>query len=92
MRPFLLPNYEEITIPSESELKTMTKSKINQQALDLGFDVPTTMTKSKMIESFNTQTEEFIKSLQDSGEFMSATDSDELDDDDKTNIKDGGYF
>ena len=84
--------YEEITIPSESELKTMTKSKINQQALDLGFDVPTTMTKSKMIESFNTQTEEFIKSLQDSGEFMSATDSDELDDDDKANIKDGGYF
>jgi hypothetical protein len=84
--------YEEITIPSESELKTMTKSKINQQALDLGFDVPTTMTKSKMIESFNTQTEEFIKSLQDSGEFMSASDSDELDDDDKANIKDGGYF
>ena len=69
----------------------MTKSKINEQATSLGFDVPTTLTKSKMIESFLTQTDEFIQSLQDSGEFVSATDSDE-DGDDKTNIKDGGYF
>ena len=57
----------------------------------LGFDVPTTLTKSKMIDSFKTQTDEFIQSLQDSGEFMSASDSDD-DGDDKTNIKDGGYF
>ena len=83
--------YEEVVIPSESELKSMTKSKINEQATSLGFDVPTTLTKSKMIESFLTQTDEFIQSLQDSGEFVSATDSDE-DGDDKTNIKDGGYF
>ncbi len=83
--------YEEVVIPSESELKSMTKSKINEQASALGFDVPTTLTKSKMIDSFKTQTDEFIQSLQDSGEFVSATDSDE-DGDDKTNIKDGGYF
>ena len=83
--------YEEVTIPSESELKSMTKAKINEIAVGLDFDVPTSLTKSKMIESFLTQTDEFIQSLQDSGEFVSATDSDE-DGDDKTNIKDGGYF
>ena len=83
--------YEEVTIPSESELKSMTKAKINEIAVGLDFDVPTSLTKNKMIESFLTQTDEFIQSLQDSGEFVSATDSDE-DGDDKTNIKDGGYF
>ena len=82
--------YEEVTIPSESELKSMTKAQINSIAVGLDFDVPTSLTKNKMIESFLTQTDEFIQSLQDSGEFVSATDSDE--DDDKTNIKDGGYF
>ena len=83
--------YEEVTIPSESELKSMTKTQINQVAVGLDFDVPTSLTKNKMIESFLVQTEEFIQSLQDSGEFVSASDSDE-DGDDKTNIKDGGYF
>ena len=83
--------YEEVTIPSESELKSMTKAQINQVAVGLDFDVPTSLTKNKMIESFLVQTEEFIQSLQDSGEFVSASDSDE-DGDDETNIKDGGYF
>lgn len=83
--------YEEITIPSESELKSMTKANIKSEADKLGFDVPTSLTKTAMIETFKTQTDEFIQSLQDSGEFVSATDSDE-DGDDKTNIKDGGYF
>ena len=82
--------YEEVTIPSESELKAMTKTQINQVATGLDFNVPTSLTKNKMIESFLMQTDEFIQSLQESGEFVSATDSDE--DDDKTNIKDGGYF
>lgn len=80
--------YEEVTIPSESELKSMTKAQINQVAVGLEFDVPTSLTKNKMIESFLVQTEEFIKSLQDSGEFVSASDSS----DDKNNIRDGGYF
>lgn len=82
--------YEEVTIPSESELKSMTKAKINEIAVGLDFDVPTSLTKNKMIESFLTQTDEFIQGLQDSGEFVSA--SDDSDGDDKTNIKDGGYF
>lgn len=80
--------YEEVTIPSESELKSMTKAQINQVAVGLEFDVPTSLTKNKMIESFLVQTDEFIKSLQDSGDFVSASDSS----DDNNNIRDGGYF
>lgn len=83
--------YEEVTIPSESELKSMTKAKINEIAVGLDFDVPTSLTKNKMIESFLTQTDEFIQSLQDSGEFVSASDSSD-DDESKDDIKDGGYF
>ena len=83
--------YEEITIPSESELKSMTKANIKSEADKLGFDVPTSLTKTAMIETFKTQTDEFIQSLQDSGEFVSASDSSD-DDESKDNIKDGGYF
>ena len=83
--------YEEITIPSESELKSMTKANIKSEADKLGFDVPTSLTKTAMIETFKTQTDEFIQSLQDSGEFVSASDSGD-DDESKDNIKDGGYF
>lgn len=83
--------YEEITIPSESELKSMTKANIKSEADKLGFDVSTSLTKTAMIETFKTQTDEFIQSLQDSGEFVSASDSNE-DDESKDDIKDGGYF
>jgi len=83
--------YDEVTIPSESDLKSMTKKAINAQAEILDFDVPTSLTKAKMIESFLQQTEEFIAGLQDSGEFVSATMDDE-DDDDTNNTQDGGYF
>jgi len=83
--------YDEVTIPSESELKSMTKKTINAQAELVNFDVPTSLTKAKMIESFLQQTEEFIAGLQDSGEFVSATMDDE-DDDDTNNTQDGGYF
>ena len=86
--------YDEVTIPTESELKGMTKKNINAQAVILGFDVPTSLNKTKMIESFMKQTEEFISSLQESGEFISAesTDTTDSDDDDTDNIQDGGYF
>ena len=86
--------YDEVTIPSESELKSMTKKTINAQAELVNFDVPTSLTKTKMIESFLQQTEEFIAGLQESGDFVSATmDGDEDgDDDDTNNNQDGGYF
>ena len=83
--------FEEITIPSESDLKAMTKKTIAEQASVLDFDVPTTLTKPKMIESFLQQTEDFISGLQESGEFVSATSSED-EDDDTDNNQDGGYF
>jgi hypothetical protein len=82
--------YDEVTIPSESDLKAMTKSSIHEQANVLDFDVPKSLTKVKMIKSFLQQTEEFVSKLQESGEFVSATSSDANDDTD--NNQDGGYF
>lgn len=86
--------YEEITIPSESELNKMTKAQIHETAQELGFDkVNPGNTKAVMIEVFVSQTNEYIESLQESGEFVSAesTDSSESSptEDDK---QDGGYF
>ena len=84
----------EVTIPTESELKGMTKSKIQSEARALGFDnVTTKSSKSKMIADFVESTEAFIANLQDSGEFVSARD--ETDDDqteDSSDDRDGGYF
>jgi len=82
----------EVTIPTESELKGMTKSKILSEALTLGFTTVTTKDpKSKMINNFVAETEAFINDLQDSGEFVSATDSGE-EDENPSDERDGGYF
>jgi hypothetical protein len=70
----------------------MTKSSIHEQANLVDFDVPKSLTKVKMIESFLQQTEAFIADLQESGEFVSATSKEEDDDDDTDNNQDGGYF
>ena len=85
---------EEIIVPTESELKGMTKSKIKAEALKLGFDsVNTKQTKSEMITGFLTSVEEMISDLQASGEFVSAT---EEENDTPTttgsDARDGGYF
>ncbi len=86
--------YEEVTIPSESDLQAMTKKQIHETAQTLSFDdVVLTMTKSVMIETFVQSTNDYIDSLKESGEFVSAetTDSSESSptEDDK---QDGGYF
>ena len=86
--------YEEVTIPSESELQAMTKKQIHETAQSLSFDdVTTSMTKSVMIETFVKSTNDYIDSLKESGEFVSAetTDSSESspNEDDR---QDGGYF
>ncbi len=83
--------YEEITIPTESELKKMTKSAIAEHAGVLDFDIPTTLTKAKMVEKFMAEVETYIANLQESGEFVSAT-TEEDEDADTDNHKDGGYF
>lgn len=82
--------YEEVTIPSESELKAMTKTGILAQGTMLDFKLDIKDTKAVMIASFLTQVDEFIASLQESGEFVSAED-DEVEND-NPNIQDGGYF
>jgi hypothetical protein len=85
--------FEEVTIPSESELRAMTKNEIQNIAQTLGFtSVVSTLTKDKMVETFLSETEEFIQSLQDSGEFVSATDTDTEETKDGDDIRDGGYF
>ena len=83
--------YEEISIPSPSELKSLTKNGILQEAKKLGFEL--TGTKSQMIEQFTEQTEAFIAQLQEDGDFLSASDTDEgVEDDGDENNRDGGYF
>jgi len=83
--------YEEISIPSPSELNVMTKSGILKEADKLGFEL--TGTKNQMIEQFSEQTEAFIAQLQEDGEFLSASDTDEgVEDDGDENNRDGGYF
>ena len=82
--------YEEIVIPSETELKRMKKNQINELAKDFEFVVKMTDTKAKMIEDFLSQVDEYITELQESGEFVSANVEDE--DGDTDNRKDGGLF
>jgi hypothetical protein len=82
--------FDEITIPSADELKGMTKAKIKEVAEGLNFEVSTTDTKDAMIESIATQTESLIESLQETDEFVSATETVKGEDDDDR--RDGGYF
>lgn len=81
--------YDEIVIPSSDELENMTKKQIESAGTKLGFTVSTKDTKDVMIESFLEQTQEFIQDLQDSGEFVSASEEGKDENDD---VRDGGYF
>ena len=82
--------YDEIVIPSSDELENITKKQIESAGKELGFKLSITDTKDVMIQSFLEQTQEFIQDLQDSGEFVSA--SDENDNDKNDDVRDGGYF
>ena len=82
--------YEEIVIPSRTELNRMKKNQINELAKDFEFSVKMTDTKAVMIDDFLSQVDEYIADLQESGDFVSATTDDE--DGDTDNTKDGGYF
>ena len=82
--------YDEIVIPSSDELENMTKKQIESAGKELGFKLSITDTKDEMIQSFLEQTQEFIQDLQDSGEFVSASDEDDNDKND--DVRDGGYF
>lgn len=83
--------FEELVIPSADELRGMTKKKIQETAENLNFEVSTKDTKEDMIESIAEQTETLIQSLQESDEFVSATET-VKDEDDNVDRRDGGYF
>jgi hypothetical protein len=87
--------YEEITIPSRSELENVSKAEVQNEGDKLGFEL--SGTKEEMIDQFEEQTESFIASLQEDGDFISASETDETlineekkDGDD--DVRDGGYF
>lgn len=83
--------YEEITIPSEAELSSMTKADILKEAKELGFEnVSTSDTKNVMIQNFVSDANAFIQSLEESGDLLS-TDV-EGEEDDTVDRQDGGYF
>ena len=83
--------YEEITIPSEAELNSMTKADILKSAEELGFEnVNIADTKKVMIQNFVADSNAFIQSLEDSGDLVSA--NIESDEDGDTDRQDGGYF
>ena len=86
--------FDEIVIPSESELKSMTKKTIAETADALNFEgIVTSLTKEEMISKFVQATEDYIQSLQDAGEFIAATETDVKDgSDDSDDHRDGGYF
>ena len=85
-------SFDEITIPSSAELDAMSKKNIMKAASELNFTLNSSQTKAEMIESFQTQTDELIESLQDDGSFVSAVDSDEVKTDGDDSVRDGGYF
>lgn len=87
--------YEEITIPSRSELENISKTGVQEEGDKLGFEL--SGSKEEMIDQFEEQTESFIASLQEDGDFISATEtvntrSDEEEKDGKDDVRDGGYF
>ena len=87
--------YEEITIPSRSELESMSKSEVQEEADRLGFEL--SGNKQVMIDQFEEQTESFIASLQEDGDFISASETDNTREDEEKkdgddDVRDGGYF
>ena len=79
---------EEVTIPDRTDLEAMSKVQILEAAEMFEFDIPATISKGQMIDKFESETEAFIARLQDSGEFVSA----EEDTNDNNDVRDGGYF
>lgn len=87
--------YEEITIPSRSELENISKAEVQAEGDKLGFEL--SGSKEEMVDQFEEQTEAFIASLQEDGDFISASEtdttrSDEEKKDGDDDVRDGGYF
>ena len=87
--------YEEITIPSRSELESISKAEVQAEGDKLGFEL--SGSKEEMIDQFEEQTEAFIASLQEDGDFISASETEETRSDEEKkdgddDVRDGGYF
>ena len=80
--------FDEVVIPSSSELKSMTKSRISDAAKALQFE-DITGTKAEMISKFEEQSAKLIEELTGSDGFIDASETDVSNDDDR---RDGGYF
>lgn len=88
-------DYEEITIPSRSELENLSKAEVVEEADKLGFEL--SGTKEEMIDQFEEQVEAFIAQLQEDGDFIDATETDNTREDEEKkdgddDVRDGGYF
>ena len=77
--------YDEVVIPSASELQSMTKSRIQDAASKLEF----TGTKASMIKEFTAQSEQLIADLTSQEGFVDASET-VIDSNDER--RDGGYF
>jgi hypothetical protein len=82
--------FEEVVIPNRADLEKMTKEQISSSATKLSFNVDSKLSKSIMIDTYETQANELIESLTEGNEFVSSTEEDlENGDEDR---RDGGYF
>jgi hypothetical protein len=80
--------YDEVVIPSASELQSMTKSRIQDAASKLEF-TGITGTKASMIKEFTAQSEQLIADLTAQEGFVDASET-VIDSNDER--RDGGYF
>ena len=91
--------FEEISIPDVEELQAMRKLDILAQGEVLGFELDSKLSKAELIEQFQTSVEAFVEQLKEDGEFVQVKQdegfdfaNEEKEDDDKTDVRDGGYF
>lgn len=82
--------YEEITIPDRGELEQMTREEILEAASELDFDIGDSENKEDLIDIFESEVNRFIEDLQESGEFVSQTDT-SVEDDNSEGSSEFGY-
>ena len=88
-----LKQINSISLPDVKETHYFSKKSNYEKGIKWyleNFNVSKNQSKVKMIDSFTEQTEKFIEDLKESGDFVSASDTGEEDDD--TTVRDGGFF
>jgi len=82
-------DFDEVVIPNRKELQAMTKKGILGSAEKLSFTIDKKLTKAKMVNAFEDQSNTLIEELTTGEEFVSASEEEVDGDDDR---RDGGYF